>query len=532
MAPTDPLEIQEIIDLVALYVERNDLTACIRVSKSWRDTFLPHIWRIVRAGLHQFHHGNYDDNYDNYGNYGNYSFYGRYGDFGNQARYGDQGIQSHYGNKGILGVAGPTWNAIDNHLHLIEELTLVKMDDGFNKDQYPNVRRLVIDMSISSLRHSQLFMNFTTKIPMLVDLTLRGGRVPSAFWIALSEHPHLEYLSLAHLKMRIKDKPRLWSMCMKLKSLQLKAVVLKMASRPPENMVFGRLRRLMFSGTLYPYFLDIAVQSPMLESLTWNAYYDWTSLERPLTATGNWPRLKKVCLTGWYEDTNMDLLFKRVENGIENSADVEEPYRSGLDTPQIPKAFGSHFDALVEVDIRAAKETSRSTVPDILCFCPRLEKLWAATVSARSVAERGPWVGQQHLRELQIQFTFEEGENHLQPLMFERLSTLVQLERLTLDYRLTEYTLGVGLLECRLEHGLGQLASLQRLKRLWFYTPSNCARDTHLGMKEVEWILNNCKQLEKVLGYLSMNSELRAQFQSAFESHGIRIAESFHSEWC
>jgi hypothetical protein len=149
MVPTHPLEIQEIKDLVVSYLGRNDLTICFRVSKNWRSMFLPYIWRIVRAGLYENHPGNYDDSYGNYGQHGNHS---------------------------IPGVAGPTWDAIDNHRQVIEDLTLVNMDDGFNEyHQYPNLHRLVIDMSLSRSQHSQLFMNFTTKTPMLVELVL--GRV-------------------------------------------------------------------------------------------------------------------------------------------------------------------------------------------------------------------------------------------------------------------------------------------------------------------------------------------------------------------
>ncbi|KAF9351440.1 hypothetical protein BGX34_000562 [Mortierella sp. NVP85] len=476
MAPTHPLEIQEIKDLVVSYLGRNDLTQCLRVSKNWRSMFLPYIWRIVRTGLYQ-------------------------------------------GPRGTYCVSGPTWDAIDNHRHAIEELTLVNMSDGFNKYQYPNLRRLVIDMSFSKAQHSQLFMNFTTKTPMLVDLELKGGYLPSVFWIALMEHPHLRHLSLTNLTIGIYDEPRLWRTCMKLESLDLYMVVLQKTSRPLGNMMFGRLRRLMFKTTLYPYFLEIAVRSPMLESLEWNVYNYWSSLQPP-TVAGNWSHLKKVYLPGWDEDANMDLLFKRVENGLGNMADVEEPYRSGSDT-RVSKAFGSHFSTLVDMDLRAAKKMSRSTVPDILCFCPRLKKLLAASVSARSVAERGPWACQ-HLQELQIQFAFEKGEDHLKPLMFERLSTLVQLERLTLDYRFTDGNRDVGMLECQLGRGLGQLARLQQLRHIWFYTSFSNSRYPHLGMEEVEWILKNWGQLEKIQGDLTDNIELRAQLRRAFKSNGIR----------
>ncbi|KAF9346833.1 hypothetical protein BGX34_003587 [Mortierella sp. NVP85] len=46
-SPKSPLELPEILDVVASHLDKNDLVCCLCVSKSWRDAFLPHRWRTV-----------------------------------------------------------------------------------------------------------------------------------------------------------------------------------------------------------------------------------------------------------------------------------------------------------------------------------------------------------------------------------------------------------------------------------------------------------------------------------------------------
>ncbi|KAF9352893.1 hypothetical protein BGX34_011912 [Mortierella sp. NVP85] len=478
MAHTHPLEIQEIIDLVVSYLRRKDLTICIRVSKSWRDKFLPHIWRIVRAGI----------NVDDYG---------------------------------VDHPIGPKRDTIDDHRQLIQDLTLVKKIGGFNKYHYPNMRRLVIDMNESKPHHSQLFMNLTTKAPMLVDLTLAGGYVPSTFWIALSKHPHLEHLSLAHLTFKAEDAPRLWRTCMRLESLRMEYVTVEERGRP-RNMVFDRLRQLTLGTSKYlngSYLMDVMLQSPMIESL--ELHIGGYKGFRGSTMNGDWVHLKKLYVYGNYEYVDLAFIFKEVGKGLGNVA-VMEPYRSGSDI-QVFKALGSHFSALVDVDLVDSMTISDSTVPDIMCLCPRLEKLQAKHVFARSVAERGSWVCH-HLRELRIQFVFDEREQGLQQVIFERLSTLVQLEKLQLDYGHSDRASRYDLLELRLDCGLGRLASLQQLACVEFCTSSYGARDPDIGVEEVEWILGNWKRLKWIKGDLNENRVLQAQLWTVFEYHGI-IAE-------
>ena len=233
-------------------------------------------------------------------------------------------------------------------------------------------------------------------------------------------------------------------------------------------MVFDRLRKLTLNGTwLYAdsIDMDVMVQSPMLESLALKflACHGDIPNDRQIL-NGDWPHLKTLYVDGCRMDSSLDFIFKRVENGPVNIVDVGPYPGFGV---QASRTFDSRFGALVDVDLCNGSMVSRSIIPDLLCLCPRLERLLARHVYALNVAERGLWVCQ-HLRELRIQFIFGESEQHLRQLIFERLSTLVLLERLTLDYDydgMNHY----DMLECRLDCGLERLAYLQELNSVWLY---------------------------------------------------------------
>jgi hypothetical protein len=475
MTPSNPLEIQEIVDLVVSYLEGSDVKACIRVSKNWCSMFLSHRWRIINGG-----HG-----------------------------------ADEMGNTFPI---GPKQNAISDHRHLIQDLSLFNKIGAFGKYQYPNVRSLVIEMNFPRGRHDRLFMNLTVKTPILVDLKLAAVKTPPRFWTTLSKHPHLRHLDLRHILFKADVSIGLWRTCMNLETLRMRYLWMDDGSRPG-NVVFGRLRQLRLNTNLLDdTYLDLLLQSPKLESLELEVGGYAVTKER--TVKVDWPRLKKLHVSGCRQDTDLEFIFKRVEGGTRDIAG-QEPYLSGPDK-QTPRIFGSHFGTLVDVNLISSVVISSSTIPDILCLCPRLEKLIARDVPAKSVAERGPWVCQQ-LRELRIQFLFDASEEDLRQLMFERLSKLTRLERLTLNYNASGGGGYLDVLKFRLDCGLGRLASLQQLNYIWLCSSRSDRRNPDLGMEEVEWILEHWKRLEVMKGCFNREREVRTQLRKVLKSHGIAI---------
>ncbi|KAF9352892.1 hypothetical protein BGX34_011911 [Mortierella sp. NVP85] len=412
----------------------------------------------------------------------------------------------------------------------LSELTLSGEIGGFCKRPYPNLRRLELDMTGVVDQNHRLFTDLIMKTPVLVNLKLVAVDTPSTFWDVLSTLTHIRRLDLASMSLKAKDSAGLWGTCKKLESLLLKKVVMEEAGRP-EDVVFDRLRTLglettnLLNGSLLEgtYQMDLILQSPILESLELKigTYGD---IQVPTANLDDWPHFKKIYIDGGNGDSNLDSIYKRDGSGVGDTVDIEL-YCSELHTPASMK-FGSHFSTLVDVDLLRSETICYSILPDILCLCPRLEKLQSAAVLARHVAERGPWVCQQ-LRELRIQFLFDASTQDLREPIFERLSALVWLEQLTLDYGRPRRGNGYEGLECRLDCGLGRLASLQQLTSVWLNTPINKWGinwgSPSLGMEEAEWILENWEKLERIKGNLSYDPKLMAQLTKVLRSRGITV---------
>jgi hypothetical protein len=229
---------------------------------------------------------------------------------------------------------------------------------------------------------------------------------------------------------------------------------------------------------------------------------------------GHWPPLTKFHVNGYLQDTELASILNRIGNGCGSISDLRL-YNCDMST-QASSALGFHFNTLVNVDL-GWKCSSSSTIVDILCGCPRLETLqYVGSILAGDIARRGPWVCQQ-LRELYLRLLFEESEQDLHQLVFEHLSALTRLERLTmLNTSRMDHENGLAF---RFDCGLGRLASLQQLTDLQF----GLERFPQLGMEEVAWMVDNWKKLKRINGCLNSDKEVRAQLESVLESHGIDV---------
>src|SRR5690349_18234358 len=150
-----PLELPEIADMVALYLEGKDLAGCVRVCKRWRDLFLSHRWRDIRVGT----------------------------------RRADLGWTKHW--------VGPHPDHVYSHRHLIQNLKIQKELAGLDKHHYPNLRQLEIDLSdVACYRESEFLSELREMFPVLEHLRLKSVRLASTFWESFVVHPHIKILEL------------------------------------------------------------------------------------------------------------------------------------------------------------------------------------------------------------------------------------------------------------------------------------------------------------------------------------------------
>ncbi|KAF9357339.1 hypothetical protein BGX34_009422 [Mortierella sp. NVP85] len=473
----NPLELPEIAELVATYLEGKDLATCVRISKTWRDMFLRYRWRVIRVGIMDGRFRPYKPVY-----------------------------------------IGPHRTDINNHRHWIQELSLVNMFVELDVRQYPNLRCLKIDMYNTEAPSHRAPMDLVTMAPLLVDLKLTRMHLAPSFWETLSTHPHIRSLTLSRTPIEEDDTPGFWKTCMKLESLKFD-IDFECGNGFPRNVVFDRMRSLDMAGYNLihhsPYQLHLILQSPMLESLNWEID-SLKEIEECFT-NSRWPQLKKLHIKGFdIKDKELAFILNRVGNSQGRIEDFDL-VNCNLGT-QVFEALSVHFSTLVKADTRFASLRKRSLPSDLLCLCPRLEVLKTQDVYAKDIAERGPWVCQR-LRELMIYLCFQESEQDLHQLIYERLSSLIRLERLTIQHPYPRTIDANEGLAFRLDYGLEHLASLQQLTYF-------CIGTTHkgqLGMEEAVWMVENLRKLRRMTGFLNTDEEVKVQLVSVFESHGIVV---------
>ncbi|KAG0246565.1 hypothetical protein BGX31_001017 [Mortierella sp. GBA43] len=478
--PTHPLEIPEILRLIASYVMYQDLPSCLCVSKAWKHSFLPFRWRVIKAA---------------------------------------------YMNTRPI---GPREVDIIHHRHFIVELTLCGDPAGLDKCNYPNLQRLTIDRNSNAIypvaqrvvrdpiddQTRTIDLDFTEIFPSLITLKLTGVGVSALSWSTLSAHLHLRKLNLHYIEVEANDMPSFWGTCAHLETLELIRVSISDTEEDiPSSAVFDRMRRLFVLGNQYPY---LTLRCPNLNDLYWGSA--WTSLaptsiDRSVPK-GAWPRLTRLTIGVNVVDMDIASMLEGA-GGADGSLVHFQLDECRLQTQSF-RALSLHFSTLTYLAFDHSPLSMSRIIRDVMCCCPNLHDLIAGVVLATDITAGGPWVCSL-LQELRICFWFREHEQDLQQLVFERLSTLTDLQRLTLYHPDNEEIVeSHDVLEFRLERGLGQLASLQNLEFLEFDKYGLDPYEAGLGMEEVTWMHGNWKSLKRIDG-IPHDDELIRELQF----HGI-----------
>jgi len=479
MLRVNPMEIPEIVAQVISYLGRDGLTKCVRVSKGWRDMCLPYIWRKINV----------------------------YKDYRNN----------------------PSPQDLYPHRHLVHNLSL-NGGELFELGTfvYPNLRSLKINDYQERSRGpvETVSVDLAKTCPLLAHLEIVGYIVTTTTWMTLSALPHIKSLDLAQVRVKAIDASWFWKVCESLEDLRMSESSIE--GTIPQDLVFNRLRELYMSsnnGVDEEVQMDLVYRSAMLESLEWrlldNLRPELRRLIHHPIQTNHWAHLHDLHITLNIRDEELASFIR----GAGNGQGIITKFESGFTEIGVESSrnLSLHFKTLVSVNIHYCTTITRSTVPDILCNCSNLKELYAADVFAKDIAERGPWVCRQ-LRSLMICFRVGDSEQcqQLHQLIFERLSTLIQLKVLTMQAP----DVVEGVLEFRLEYGLGQLASLQELSTIEFLRGYAHNYEPQLGMEEVAWMAGNWKKLEGIGGCLNSDEQMESQLATAIESHGIRYGKT------
>ncbi|KAG0237988.1 hypothetical protein BGX31_003380 [Mortierella sp. GBA43] len=482
MPPKNPLEIPEIVDLIAAYLESGAIATCLLVSKVWHDSFLPHRWRVIRAG---------------------------------------HGSRNQWSNQ-----RGPHPVDVYRHRHLIQDLSLLGDLSGLDKYQYPNLHKLRIDLSSTSIIPDHwISLDFTETCPSMVVLNFDSVNLTSESWRSLSAHEHIKKLHLTRVEIHAPEASLFWKTCEGLESLTLNEVTFEHADIPPD-LLFHRLHKVVMwriEGLDDAAQLDLILRSPKLADVDWasdgsRSAIHPTILSRPI-GNRHWPHLNKLFIDCELRDSELASILDGVGDGSGNM--VQLWLIRCLLGRQASRALGVHFGTLVKLNLTGCVSASSSIFRDILCSCDQLEELLARNVFAKDVVESGPWVCRR-LQRLKICFRFKASEQDLQKLIFQRLATLLHLETLIMHLPLRDEC-NDEVLEFRLDCGLEELVTLQRLTILSFDIFSD--RGSYypqLGKDEVDWIVNNLN-LERIRGDLNRDRFLNEQLKAAIEFHEIAI---------
>ncbi|KAF9105670.1 hypothetical protein BGX27_009505 [Mortierella sp. AM989] len=195
-----------------------------------------------------------------------------------------------------------------------------------------------------------------------------------------------------------------------------------------------------------------------------------------------------------------------------------------------------HFATVKELGLVSCELVTSAMIQEVLSSCPLLEKFEGPRIHAKDITKGRPWVCTE-LKQLTVCIDIDSAEaDQAQPLVFEQMSQLTQLETLNLNASIrirddeedhqyeTDPVLGVLLLpfqesiDLRLEKGLEKLCSLELLRELKFKGTTQ-----KLSTIEVDWMAEHWPYLESISGSLNCDRAINEELAERFLQYGVMI---------
>ncbi|KAF8977976.1 hypothetical protein BGZ46_006973 [Entomortierella lignicola] len=447
---------------VSISLRLQDFVRCIRVCKSWYESFLPYIW-------------------------------------------------------GELTIQHPLPTNIHLHYQLINTLVLEILPESFYI-QYPNLRILRIGHQWGPYKLSRPEgdpTNLITLNPSISEISIFPSEermYSSKILQAASELLDLQKLEIYKTRIAaVEEIEAFWRACGRLKELQISKVKFSKDIHIPEDLTQFRIRILKIlkvSGVPEKTQLELISRCPVLEVLEWETETQPSLVIKEfiqLIGSGMWMKLKKLRLSANMSDEEVETILTGMKGAIKLD------FSHAVFGPRTCSALENHYDSLVELNLKDCYRVSSTTFRDVLCSCPRLEVLTGKKLLANDIAEGGPWACLS-LKSFHVYVEFQQSEHHdkdLQSLVFERFSHLLKLEELYVgkDTSALSNSDNYGL-SFRLEYGMNQLANLRKLR--YFSLRSTIQS---FDEEDIKWMTTNWTKLEMVSGQLhsdlKMNVDLR-----------------------
>ncbi|KAI8348147.1 hypothetical protein B0O80DRAFT_532588 [Mortierella sp. GBAus27b] len=422
---------------------------------------------------------------------------------------------------------------------MISTLELGEGADGFARLQdYPYLESLTI--SEPGNVNSTEFISRHQRA--LTQLNLRKF-APKTFCTLLGNlqgsSTRLRELTLSDMRICMDGLWGLWPVLERLEQVHLSDVHLQANQIPTSDVVFPRMRAFHVRHpnqlTRPEVLLSWIQRCPNLTTLTLHWIQDESFVARFVRLVGTWPKLNRLSLKAHsFNDGNLSTLLqglesRRTQNAGEGQNVAEQKLSLCLhkSEPQAPSVVSIErirplFSCLRGLCVRSHHGFTSEILQAVLSNCPSLELLSGYCIKAGHIIQGQPWVCR-GLRELSMCIIFSSdtiAEDQLQ--VFEQLATLTKLKTLHLDG-----VSGPGVqrlrfretVDLRLEAGLGQLSTLQSLRKISFgYT------DQRMGEQEIRWMMDHWR-LEVICGQLNtlMQQEERVMLESQLRRHEIVI---------
>ena len=408
--------------MVGQYLGRPDLVRCLRVCRSWRDSYLPLVWSTLSIAPHQ---------------------------------------------------PRPTVEAFIQHGQFIKDLvyhTLIWRDYG------STLCRNLSTLHVYCNEDSSRFV--ISRYDRLHTLSINGV-LPYRYhqqhpiWKPPYSFQNLSSLVLCKVNIEPQDAAHFWDMCTRLESLTIQDTSIV---RPQDDaMTLARLQSLRLSthSDHSEQELDIITRCPNLTSLQWELWSQ--GVDRMLGRSdllaahfvnGAWLKLCELRLSNFIPT---DAQLAQIISGMHQITVLNIPEcEIG---PLSYSVLRPHFRSIRELLVGLTSTVVWPEAQEIMASCPRLQ-IFKCRLTSQNILQGQPWACENSLTCLIIGvivlYNHDQDADHHQRNVLERISRLRNLELFVLDHTGRVTTEG-AFLKLQLGKGLEQLTTLKKLRTLGFY---------------------------------------------------------------